>query len=153
LLSGNDLNLSARVAAWMRDSPSIRFMSNPPRYSFGPFLFDAKERVLYRESQDVGLPPKAAETLALLLAHAGAVVEKRALLDAAWAGMVVGEGSLTRTISILRKALGGDANSDAWLSLSIARHLRGIPARQGSAIHRRAAIRLLQHQSFRVVFQ
>jgi TolB-like protein len=91
-------------------------MPNPSRFSFGPFTFDAKERVLYRDSQDVGLPPKAAETLSLLLAHAGAVVEKRALLDAAWAGMVVGEGSLTRTISILRKALGGDANSDTHIA-------------------------------------
>jgi TolB-like protein len=91
-------------------------MPIPPRYSFGPFVFDAKERVLYRDSQDVGLPPKAVDTLALLLAHAGAVVEKRVLLDLAWAGMVVGEGSLTRTISILRKALDDDANSDTYIA-------------------------------------
>ena len=89
---------------------------DPLRYRFGPFVFDAKGRVLYRDSQDVGLPPKAAETLGLLLANAGAVVEKRALLDTAWAGMVVGEGSLTRTISILRKALGGEANSDTHIA-------------------------------------
>ena len=91
-------------------------MADPLRYSFGPFVFDAKGRVLYRDAQDVGLPPKAAETLALLLANAGAVVEKRAILDLAWAGLVVGEGSLTRTISILRKALGGEANADTHIA-------------------------------------
>jgi TolB-like protein len=47
-------------------------------------------------------------TLNLLLANAGKVVEKNELLARVWAGTVVGEGSLTRTISILRKALGGD---------------------------------------------
>jgi TolB-like protein len=83
-------------------------MSGPQQFVFGPFVFDARGRVLYRDLQDVGLPPKAVETLHLLLANAGTVVEKNALLETVWAGMVVGEGSLTRTISILRKALGGD---------------------------------------------
>jgi TolB-like protein len=56
------------------------------------------------------------DTLNLLLANAGTVVEKNALLATIWAGTVVGEGSLTRTISILRKALGGDANSDTHIA-------------------------------------
>jgi TolB-like protein len=81
-----------------------------PQYSFGPFVFDARARVLYRDSRIVGLPPKAAETLALLLAHAGTVMDKPALLDAVWAGRSVSESSLTRTISILRAALGGPAH-------------------------------------------
>lgn len=83
-------------------------MSNPLQFIFGPFVFDTKGRVLYRDLQDVGLPPKAVDTLNLLLANAGTVVEKNALLASVWAGTVVGEGSLTRTISILRKALGSD---------------------------------------------
>ena len=86
-----------------------------PQYSFGPFVFDAKARVLYRDSRIVDLPPKAAETLALLLAHAGTVMDKPALLDAVWAGRSVGESSLTRTISILRAALGDDATSDGYI--------------------------------------
>jgi TolB-like protein len=81
-----------------------------PQYSFGPFVFDARARVLYRDSRIVDLPPKAAETLGLLLAHAGTVMDKPTLLDAVWAGRSVSESSLTRTICILRAALGGPAH-------------------------------------------
>ena len=42
-----------------------------PHYSFGPFVFDARGRVLYRNEKDMRLPPKAAETLSVLLANAG----------------------------------------------------------------------------------
>jgi len=80
-------------------------MSGPLQFVFGPFVFDTRGLVLYRDLQDVGLPPKAVNTLNLLLANAGTVVEKRLLLETVWPGAVVEEGSLTRTISILRKAL------------------------------------------------
>ncbi len=91
-------------------------MSIASQYRFGPFRFDAKGRVLFRGSTDLGLPPKAADTLLALVTNAGEVVEKNTLLDSVWAGRVVGEGSLTRTISILRKALGGDAHSSAYIA-------------------------------------
>lgn len=87
-----------------------------PQYSFGPFVFDVRARVLYRDSRVVALPPKAAETLALLLAHAGTVIDKPALLDAAWGGRSVGESSLTRTISILRAALGEAATPESYIA-------------------------------------
>jgi TolB-like protein/Tfp pilus assembly protein PilF len=86
------------------------------QYRFGPFRFDAEGRVLFREETDLGLPPKAADTLLMLLRRAGSVVDKSALLDSVWAGSVVGEGSLTRTISILRKALGGPDASCAYIA-------------------------------------
>ena len=91
-------------------------MSAGPEYSFGPYRFDAKGRMLFRGSRDLGIPPKAAETLSLLLERAGEVVDKSQLLDTVWANVVVGEGSLTRTISILRKALGGEAASRAYIA-------------------------------------
>jgi TolB-like protein len=91
-------------------------MSDPIDYRFGPFVFDARGRVLYRDLQIVDLPPKAAEVLALLLASPGAVIEKNALLDAAWAGRVVGESSLTRTISILRATLGKPEDGTRYIT-------------------------------------
>ena len=54
-------------------------MTSGSQYQFGPFRFDAKGRVLYRGSRDVGLPPKAADTLLTLIANAGEVVEKDTL--------------------------------------------------------------------------
>src|SRR6187431_697878 len=91
-------------------------MSDRLQFEFGRFVFDARGHVLYRDLQDVGLPPKAVNTLSLLLANAGTVVEKNALLATVWAGTVVGEGSLTRTISILRKALSDGATHITTIS-------------------------------------
>ncbi|HEX5161025.1 MAG TPA: winged helix-turn-helix domain-containing protein [Steroidobacteraceae bacterium] len=91
-------------------------MAGALEFCFGPYRFDAKGRMLFRGTKDLALPPKAADTLHLLLTHAGEVVEKSRLLDTVWANVVVGEGSLTRTISILRKALGGEAASRAYIA-------------------------------------
>jgi TolB-like protein/Tfp pilus assembly protein PilF len=91
-------------------------MSSASQFRFGPFSFDIRGRLLFKGSQDVGLPPKAAETLLVLLSSAGEVVEKTTLLDTVWTGTVVGEGSLTRTISILRKALGGNAADGSYIA-------------------------------------
>jgi TolB-like protein/Tfp pilus assembly protein PilF len=82
---------------------------------FGPFRLDARARVLYRGDMDVQLPPKAAETLVVLVENAGELVEKEELLRRVWPDVVVGEGSLTRTISILRKALGPRANGQEYI--------------------------------------
>jgi len=98
-----------------------------PQYSFGPFVFDARVRVLFRGTRLIGLPPKAAETLSLLLANAGTVMEKTALLDAAWAGRSVGESSLTRTICLLRAVLGNDETSDGYIATISKRGYRFSP--------------------------
>ena len=82
---------------------------------FGPFRLDPRARVLYRGDTDVQLPPKAAETLVVLVENAGELVEKEELLRRVWPDVVVGEGSLTRTISILRKALGLRGNGEEYI--------------------------------------
>ncbi len=87
-----------------------------PYYNFGPFLFDARACVLYQQGRDLCLPPKAAEILSLLLTNAGRVMDKGALIDSIWAGKMVGESSLTRTISILRRALGDDTGREGYIA-------------------------------------
>lgn len=104
------------------------------QYRFGPFRFEGKGRQLYRGSEDLGLPPKAADTLLHLLNHAGSVVDKSELLESVWKGVVVGEGSLTRTISILRKALGGNDASHAYIATVSKRGYRFVaPIDEGPA--------------------
>ena len=128
-------------------------MNRGCQYHFGPFRFDAKGRVLYQGTKDLGLPPKAAETLLFLLTNAGEVVDKDALLDAVWAGTVVGEGSLTRTISILRKALGGDARSGAYIATVSKRGYRfvapvaPVAAETGEATSDRAMLAVLPFEN------
>src|SRR6202048_713109 len=91
-------------------------MAHSIYYAFGPFCFNAKGRVLSRGEADLALPPKAADTLLVLLENAGQVVEKDELFKSVWTGRVVGEGSLTRTISILRKALGKPAHAKPYIA-------------------------------------
>ncbi|MDW8356194.1 MAG: winged helix-turn-helix domain-containing protein [Bryobacterales bacterium] len=82
-------------------------MARPARqYAFGPFRLDAEVGVLYRGQDIVRLTPKAVETLVILVANAGRVLEKEELLDAVWPEADVGEACLAKNISTLRKALG-----------------------------------------------
>ncbi len=67
--------------------------------------------------------------------HAGEVIEKDALLDTVWAGTAVGEGSLTRTISILRKALGGDARSREYIVTVSKRGYRFVAPIEATAVN------------------
>ena len=75
-------------------------------YEFGPFRLDAAGPVLLRDGEIVSLAPKAAYTLLLLVENAGKVVDKEELLKKVWRDTFVEEGSLTRTVWLLRKALG-----------------------------------------------
>ncbi len=85
-------------------------------YRFGRFRLDPHGRVLFRGDRAVRLPPKAADTLLLLVQNAGNVVEKQDLLKRVWQGTFVEEGSLTRTISLLRKALQDAAHGQQFIS-------------------------------------
>lgn len=95
--------------------------------------------MLFRGEQDLGLPPKAADTLLILVTHAGEVIEKDTLLDTVWAGTAVGEGSLTRTISILRKALGGDAHSREYIVTVSKRGYRFVAPIESTAVNGESA--------------
>src|SRR5258708_7444251 len=75
-------------------------------YEFGPFRIDSVERRLMRGEEPVPLTPKAYETLLLLVENAGRGLEKDELLRHVWPDTFVEEGSLTRAIYVLRKALG-----------------------------------------------
>ena len=46
-------------------------------YQFGPYRIDARKRLLHRGHELVSIPPKAVETLLVLLESAGRMVDKR----------------------------------------------------------------------------
>jgi len=72
-------------------------------YIFGPYRLDPVARTMFRGDTPVALTPKAVETLGLLIENCGTVVSKETLLSRVWAGTFVGDGSLMRNISDLRK--------------------------------------------------
>ena len=86
-----------------------------PVYEFGPFRYDTAQRLLFRSAETVPLPPKAAETLEVLLDRRGRVVDKAELMTLVWPDTVVEEVGLARNISLLRKALGDEADSGAYI--------------------------------------
>jgi len=75
-------------------------------YCFGPFRLDAEGHLLFRDGHMLRLEPKVVDVLQLLVENAASVVGKDALLRTVWRDAVVGESSLTRTISLLRSTLG-----------------------------------------------
>jgi TolB-like protein/DNA-binding winged helix-turn-helix (wHTH) protein/Flp pilus assembly protein TadD len=72
-------------------------------YKLGGFRLDPVVRVLFRREELVPLPPKAVDTLLLLVERRGNVVDKETLFKEIWPDSFVEEGSLTRNVSLLRK--------------------------------------------------
>jgi DNA-binding winged helix-turn-helix (wHTH) protein len=78
-------------------------------YQFGSFRLDRQTRVLLRDGELVRIPPKAIDTLLVLLESAGQPVEKKTLIQSVWPDVFVEEHNLTHHISILRRTLGNVA--------------------------------------------
>ena len=81
--------------------------AEPQAYAFGPFRLVPGERILRRGDQVLPLPPKAFETLLLLVRNPGHLMRKEDLMTALWPDTFVEEVSLASKISLLRKVLEG----------------------------------------------
>ncbi len=77
-----------------------------PSFVFPPFRLDPDERRVSRNTEVVSLTPKEFDTLLVLLEAGGRVVGKEELMGRIWPDSYVSDGSLSRNISVLRKALG-----------------------------------------------
>jgi DNA-binding winged helix-turn-helix (wHTH) protein/tetratricopeptide (TPR) repeat protein len=83
---------------------------------FGPYLIDREQRLLAKGTQVIPLPPKVFDTLLALVGSGGRIVEKEKLLKTVWPDTFVEEGSLTRNISTLRKALGESPDDQKYIA-------------------------------------
>src|SRR5687768_14614583 len=75
-------------------------------YRFGAYRVDVTDRLLYKNAEQIALPPKVFDTLLMLVANHGHVLTKDEMLKQLWPDTFVEEGTLTQYISLLRKALG-----------------------------------------------
>jgi eukaryotic-like serine/threonine-protein kinase len=75
-------------------------------YEFGPFRIDAEKETLLRAGEPVALTPKTFQILLVLVRHSQQVVTKDDLLKTVWPETFVEEANLSRTVFMLRKALG-----------------------------------------------
>jgi DNA-binding winged helix-turn-helix (wHTH) protein len=74
-------------------------------YEFGPFVLDPGERLLRHGAARMELPPRAFDTLLVLVEHNGRLLEKDALMRTVWGDTVVEENNLTQVVYLLRRAL------------------------------------------------
>lgn len=73
---------------------------------FGPFHLDFERRLLWRGKDLIPLPPKALDTLLVLVQHKSEVVSKDELMKEVWPDSFVEEANLAQNIHILRRVLG-----------------------------------------------
>jgi adenylate cyclase len=79
--------------------------------TFGQFVIDLGKRRLYQIDESgtpipIALGSRAFSILALLVSHAGELVNKNDIMNTVWPGLAVEEANLTVQISALRRALG-----------------------------------------------
>ena len=97
-------------------------------YVFGPFRLVPGERILRRGSQVLPLPPKAFETLLLLVRNPGHLMRKEDLMTALWPDSFVEEVNLANKISLLRKVLGDPGAAGAYIQTVPTLGYRFLPA-------------------------
>ena len=83
--------------------------------TFGPFQLDPHTQMLSRCGEPVPLGRRAVALLHVLIEHAGIVVSKDKLIEAAWDGIVVEESNLAVQIGALRKVFAGEPGGERWI--------------------------------------
>jgi DNA-binding winged helix-turn-helix (wHTH) protein len=84
-------------------------------YEFGPFRLVPAERRLLRAGRALTLPPKAFDTLLILVQRHGHVVKKDDLLKMVWPETFVEENNLNQYISLLRRTLTNGTTGDGYI--------------------------------------
>ena len=86
-----------------------------PYFEFGPFRLDVSEQMLLRDGHPVPLTPKNLAVLSVLVQNAGHLVDKERLLNEVWLDSFVEEGTLNRSVSVLRRALGDSPSGHRYI--------------------------------------
>ncbi len=86
-----------------------------PRLSFDRFTLDVDARRLTREGEPVALADRHFDVLHHLVANAGAIVSKDALVAAGWGDVAVTDNSLEQAVSAIRRALGAGADGAPYI--------------------------------------
>src|SRR5580700_1055427 len=76
--------------------------------SIASYSFDPATRFLYRNGEEILLPRKAGDLLAVLIADVNSLVPREQIFASVWPEGFVHEGNLTQTIYLLRKSLAAD---------------------------------------------
>src|SRR5262245_18343759 len=83
---------------------------------FASFRLDPGNACVWHGTEMLTRPPKAFAVLQYLVAHAGQLVTKEALLAAVWSEMAVSEAVLKVCLSEIRKALGDTVKTPRFIA-------------------------------------
>jgi Tol biopolymer transport system component/DNA-binding winged helix-turn-helix (wHTH) protein len=89
--------------------------SNNSIYAFDQFRLDASNLMLYRNGEEISLPPKVVKTLTVLVETRGAIISKDDLIDRVWDDSIVEEANLTQHLYLLRKTLGTKPDGSSYI--------------------------------------
>ena len=85
-------------------------------YEFGDFRIDAARRILVRVREQIPLTPKVFDTLVLLVANHGQVLDKKHLMNTIWPDTAVEENNLNQNISTLRRVFGETRGENRYIA-------------------------------------
>ena len=90
---------------------------NPAKapFSVGKWVVDPGLHQLSADGRTLRIEPKTMALLCHLATRPGQAVEREALLEAVWPGVVVGDDALTQVVVKLRRALGDAAGEPAYI--------------------------------------
>ena len=84
-------------------------------YRFDNFHLSAGHSMLYREGAEISLPPKAVQTLLVLVRRSGEILSKDELMETIWTDSIVEESNLSQYLHLLRKTLGARPNGGPYI--------------------------------------
>ncbi len=90
--------------------------AQPHIYEFGDFRVDSSRRILFRDTDQIPLTPKVFDTLALLVANHGQVLDKKELMSAVWPDTAVEENNLNQHVSTLRRIFGETRGENRYIA-------------------------------------
>jgi DNA-binding winged helix-turn-helix (wHTH) protein len=90
--------------------------------SFGEYLLDETNEILWRGSQAISLRPKVLALLKFFLTHPGQLVTKEQLLDALWPNTYVSDAVLKDSVREVRDVLRDNARKPKYIETA---HRRG----------------------------
>ena len=91
-------------------------------YAFGDFVLEPSQRRLRRvDGATLDLAPRLFTALQLFVENADQLLDKDALMQALWPGLVVDENSLSQVVSGLRRALADDPIGSRYIQ-TVPRH-------------------------------
>jgi TolB-like protein len=85
-------------------------------YVFGPFVYDIRRRLLFRQGSPVALGQRGKALLEALLGAEGRAVSKEELMESAWPAEHVEDNNLAIQIAGLRKCLGRSPAGHEWIA-------------------------------------